>query len=150
MPRPQPVSNIDTWISLLHFSMLVLVICVGVWGLFHQGFKGTAQMATVGMSSTCESSDDVDHIPLLVDNGASGHYFDDDRQLSLRDKLLHYKELEKPHNDRHCRITGSTRNSYRHGLWGDHRRERKQTTSVPSGNSRTWSGASSVLSITGS
>ena len=33
----------------------------------------------------------------LVDNGASGHYFDDETPPSLSDKLLNYTELERPH-----------------------------------------------------
>ena len=55
-------------------------------------------MAKVGMATTCESSDDADHMTMLVDSGASGHYFDNELQPSLRDKLLNYKELEKSHN----------------------------------------------------
>ncbi|CAN0393136.1 unnamed protein product, partial [Laminaria digitata] len=34
---------------------------------------------------------------MLVDSGASGHYFDDELHPSLKDKLLNYKELERPH-----------------------------------------------------
>ena len=75
----------------------MLIIFVGVWGLFHQGFNGTAQMAKVGMPTTCESSDDTNHMTMLVDSGASGRYFDDELQPGLRDKLLNYKELENPH-----------------------------------------------------
>ena len=107
-------------------------------------------MAKVGMPTTCDYSDYTDHMTMLVDSGASGHYFDDELQPSLRDKLLNYKELEKPHKivtaERHVLLGKATR----HGLWGDHRREREQTPSGPSGSSRTWAGASSVLGITGS
>ena len=60
LPRPQLVSRIDTWMNKLRFSQSVLIILVGVWGLAHQGFKGTAQMAKVGMSTTFKSSDDTD------------------------------------------------------------------------------------------
>ena len=34
---------------------------------------------------------------MLVDSGALRHYFDDELRFGLKDKLLIYKELERPH-----------------------------------------------------
>ena len=75
LPRSQPVSHIHTWMTLLHFLLSALAIPVGVWGLFHQAFKGIAQMAKVGTSTDYDSSNDTNHLTMLVDSGASGHYF---------------------------------------------------------------------------
>ena len=82
--------------TLLHFLMSALAIPVGVWGLFHQGFKGIAQMAKVGTSTDYDLSNDTDHLTMLVDSGASGHYFDYQLHPGLKDQLVNYKELEKP------------------------------------------------------
>ena len=49
------------------------------------------------MPTTCESSDDTDHMTMLIDSGASGYYFDDELHPSLKDDSLKYKELERPH-----------------------------------------------------
>ena len=70
MPKPQPISRIDTWMNLLHFLLSALTIFVGVWKLFHQGFQGI---------------------------GASWHYFGDGFYPDLRDKLLNYKEHQGRH-----------------------------------------------------
>ena len=34
---------------------------------------------------------------MLADSGASGHYFDDELHLDLKNKLLFYKQLKRPH-----------------------------------------------------
>ena len=67
----------------------------GVWGLLHQRFTGVAQMSKIRMSTTGESGDDTDRMTIL-DSGASGHHFDDELHPSLKDKLLTYKESDKP------------------------------------------------------
>ena len=54
-------------------------------------------MAKVGTSTDYDSSNDTDHLAMLVDSGASGHYFDDHLHPGLKDQLLNYKKLEKPH-----------------------------------------------------
>ena len=36
LPKSQPVSHIDIWITLMHFLLSALTIYVGVWGVFHQ------------------------------------------------------------------------------------------------------------------
>ena len=118
--------------------------------MFHQGFTGRAEMGIVGIPTTRESSDDADHITMLIDSGASGHYFN----VKLHPDLRGTRELQGTRDtsqDSHRRATRLTRNSYRHGLWGDRRRERQQTSSGPSGISRTSTGyLSSVLGTTGS
>ena len=58
--------------NLPHFLLSALTIFIGVWGLFHQGFKGVAQMAKVGMSTTGESGDDAKRMTMFVDSGDSG------------------------------------------------------------------------------
>ena len=89
MPRPPPVSRIDTRIDVLHFLMSALTIFVGVcWRLFHRGFKGVAQMAKVIIYTTSESGGDTDRATMLVDSGASRRYFDDELHPGLKDKLL--------------------------------------------------------------
>ena len=77
--------------------MSALAIPVGVWGLFHQGFKGIALMAKVRTSTDYDSSTDTNHLTMLVDSGASGHYCDDQLHPGLTDQLLNYKKLERPH-----------------------------------------------------
>ena len=54
-------------------------------------------MAKVGVSTACRSSDDADHLTMLVDSRALGYYFDDRLHPGLKDQLLNYKELERPH-----------------------------------------------------
>ena len=66
-------------------------------GLFRQGFKRIVQMANVGTSTDYDPSNDTDHLTMLVDSGASGHYCDDQLLPGLTDQLLNYKELERPH-----------------------------------------------------
>lgn len=95
--RPRPVSQFDTWMNLQHFVLSVPTIFVGVWGLFHQGYNGIAQMANLGMPTTCKSSDDTNGMTMLVDSGASGHYFDDEVHPNQKNKLLNYQELVRPH-----------------------------------------------------
>ena len=40
LPRPHPVSDIDTLMNVLHFLLSALTIFVGVWVLSHQRLKG--------------------------------------------------------------------------------------------------------------
>lgn len=83
--------------NLLHFLLSAVTIFVGLWGLFHDGFKGVPHMANVGTFTTGESGDYTDRMTMLTDNGASGNYFDDERHPDLKDKQLNYNELERPH-----------------------------------------------------
>ena len=91
-PRPQLLMHSDTWIKLLPFLLRVLTIFVGVWELFHQDLKGTAQMAKVGMLPICESRDDTDPMTMLADDGASERIVDDDLHPRLKCILRNHKE----------------------------------------------------------
>ena len=86
MPCPdRSLCHTYTWMTLLHFPLSALTISVGVWELFNQRFKGIAQMAKVGTSTAYDSSNDTDHLTMLVDSGASGHSFDDPLHPGLKD-----------------------------------------------------------------
>ena len=54
-------------------------------------------MARVGTSTDYDSNNETDHLSMLVDRAASGHYLDYQRHPRLLDQLLNYKEIERPH-----------------------------------------------------
>ena len=83
--------------NLLHLLLSALTISVGVWGLFHQGFKGVEQMAKFEISPTGESGPDTNRMTMLIDSGASEHYFDDELHPGRKDNVLSYKGLERPY-----------------------------------------------------
>lgn len=62
-------------------------------------------MAKVEMAPTCEFSDATGRMTMLVDYGASGYYFDDERHPRLKYILLNYKGTEEISHDRYRRTT---------------------------------------------
>ena len=60
-------------------------------------FRGTAQPTERRETSADTSRLSPKTSTMLVDSGASGHYFGDKIHPDLKDKLLNYKPLERPH-----------------------------------------------------
>ena len=60
-------------------------------------FQGTAQPTERRETNADTSRLAPKTLTMLVDSGTSGHYFDDELHPGLKDKLLNYKPLMKPH-----------------------------------------------------
>ena len=61
-------------------------------------FQGTAQQPTNRRETSADSSRLAPKtLTMLVDSGASGHYFDDELQPGMKDKRLSNKLLERTH-----------------------------------------------------
>ena len=96
LPRSQPVLHIDTWMTLLHLLPSALTISVGVWVLFHQGFKKLHRWLKSERPLTTTQAM-TPTMTMLVDSGASAHYFDDELHPGLKDQLLNHTKLDGPH-----------------------------------------------------
>lgn len=70
-------------------------------------------------------------LTILVDSGASKHYFDSGFYPGLQRRMLDYAALEQPHQ-----IIASERYRVGHGHWHSERHERRQNSLFPSRQSR--------------